>query len=582
MAKTSDPYSSKRLFSRMWRDYLRKHWPWVIVAVVLLVIEGSTLGALSWMLKPLFDKVFVQGESDLIWWVGLGIFLLFVIRAVTSVASRSVMTNVALRTSSDMQVDLFRHMLRLDQRFYQAHPPGALIERVQGDTAAVQNVWKIFITGTGRDMMALISLFAVALSIDVKWTLGALIGAPLLILPIAMAQRYIRRKTRRMRETASDRATRLDEVFHGIAAVKLNGIEDYQSGRFERLVDEVRNAQIKTTVISGLVPAMIDIITGLGFFVVLVLGGQQIMAGERSVGDFMSFFTAMALTFQPVRRLANTAGAWQTAAASLERLYRLFDMQPSITSPAQPAALPASTRVALENVRLRYGDKEVLRGLSFTAEPGQTTALVGPSGAGKTTVFNLLARLVDPDSGRVTLGGTPLAALDLAQLRQQFSTVSQDAALFDETIRENVLLGRHDVAAEALREALEAAHVTEFTDLMSDGIETPSGPRGSALSGGQRQRVAIARAVLRNAPILLLDEATSALDTVSEAKVAEALADLSQGRTTLVIAHRLSTVRNADKIVVVVEGQVVEEGTHEELFARDGVYAGLCRMQLLD
>ncbi|OOY26829.1 ABC transporter ATP-binding protein [Thioclava sp. L04-15] len=582
MAKTSDPYSSKRLFGRMWRDYLRKHWVWVIVAAVLLLIEGSTLGALSWMLKPLFDKVFVQGESDLIWWVGLGIFLLFVIRAVTSVGSRAVMTNVALRTSSDMQVDLFRHMLRLDQHFYQNNPPGALIERVQGDTAAVQNVWKIFITGTGRDLMALVSLFAVAVSIDPVWTLGALIGAPLLILPVGMAQRYIRRKTRKMREHSSDRATRLDEVFHGIAAVKLNGIEDYQAGRFERLVDEVRNAQIKTTVISGLVPAMIDIITGLGFFVVLVLGGQQIMAGERSVGDFMSFFTAMALTFQPVRRLANTAGSWQTAAASLERLYRLFDTQPTIASPAQPALLPASTRIALEDVHLRYGDKEVLRGLSFTAEPGQTTALVGPSGAGKTTVFNLLTRMVDPDSGRVTLGGTSLADLDLTQLRRQFSTVSQDAALFDETIRENVLLGRADVAAETLREALEAAHVTEFTDLMSDGIETASGPRGSALSGGQRQRVAIARAVLRNAPILLLDEATSALDTVSEAKVAEALAELSQGRTTLVIAHRLSTVRNADKIVVVVEGQVVEQGTHDNLVAKGGVYAGLCRMQLLD
>ncbi|KEO50742.1 hypothetical protein TP2_14025 [Thioclava pacifica DSM 10166] len=582
MAKPSDPYSSKRLFGRMWRDYLRMHWPWVIVAAVLLVIEGSTLGALSWMLKPLFDKVFVQGESDLIWWVGLGIFMLFVIRAVTSVGSRAVMTNVALRTSSDMQVDLFRHMLRLDQHFYQKNPPGALIERVQGDTAAVQNVWKIFITGTGRDLMALVSLFAVAVSIDPVWTLGALIGAPLLVLPIAMAQRYIRRKTRKMREHSSDRATRLDEVFHGIAAVKLNGIEDYQAGRFERLVDEVRNAQIKTTIISGLVPAMIDIITGLGFFVVLVLGGQQIMAGERSVGDFMSFFTAMALTFQPVRRLANTAGSWQTAAASLERLYRLFDTQPTITSPAKPAPVPASTRIELADVHLRYGDKEVLRGLSFTAEPGQTTALVGPSGAGKTTVFNLLTRMVDPDSGRVTLGGTPLADLDLVQLRRQFSTVSQDAALFDETIRENVLLGRGDVAAEALREALEAAHVTEFTDLMSDGIETASGPRGSALSGGQRQRVAIARAVLRNAPILLLDEATSALDTVSEAKVAEALAELSQGRTTLVIAHRLSTVRNADKIVVVVEGQVVEQGTHDDLVAKDGVYAGLCRMQLLD
>jgi ATP-binding cassette subfamily B protein/subfamily B ATP-binding cassette protein MsbA len=244
--------------------------------------------------------------------------------------------------------------------------------------------------------------------------------------------------------------------------------------------------------------------------------------------------------------------------------------------------MPSEKRIVLEDVRLRYGDKEVLHGLSFIAEPGQTTALVGPSGAGKTTVFNLLTRLVDCESGQITLGGVPLEALDLTELRAQFSSVSQDAALFDETIRENVLLGRKDVDAQTVQRALQAAHVTEFTDTLADGIDAHAGPRGSALSGGQRQRVAIARAVLRDAPILLLDEATSALDTVSEAKVAQALADLSKGRTTLVIAHRLSTVRNADKIVVIVEGRVVEQGTHQTLLAQDGPYAGLCRMQLLD
>ncbi len=236
----------------------------------------------------------------------------------------------------------------------------------------------------------------------------------------------------------------------------------------------------------------------------------------------------------------------------------------------------------LDNVRLSYGGKPVLRGLSFTAEAGKTTALVGPSGAGKTTVFNLLTRLVDPDGGAVTVGGVPVSTLDLGTLRDMFSMVAQDAALFDETIRENVLLGRTDVSEATLARALEVAHVTEFTDTMPLGLDTPAGPRGSALSGGQRQRVAIARAVLRNAPILLLDEATSALDTASEAKVAQALSHLSEGRTTLVIAHRLSTVRDADRIVVIVEGEAVEQGTHDELLARGGAYAGLCRMQLVE
>ena len=582
MARPDTPYSSRTLFSRMWNRYLRRHWPKMVAAMVLMVIEGSTLGALSAMLEPLFDKVFVQGQSGMIWWVGGAIFGLFLIRAVTSVGSRAMLSDVSQRSSSDMQVDLVRHILTLDQSFFQENPPGALIERVQGDTLAVQGVWTTFITGAGRDAIALVSLFGVALSIDPRWTLAALIGAPLLVLPTTMAQRYIRKKTRQMRNQASARATRLDEVFHGISAVKLNRMETYQIRRFETLVAFIRRAMVKMAVSQSLIPALIDVVTGLGFFAVLVLGGPEIVEGERTVGEFMSFFTSMALAFQPLRRLGGLAGTWQTAAASLERLYRVFDIAPAITSPALPVPRPATTEVRLDDVHLSYGGKPVLRGLSFVAEAGKTTALVGPSGAGKTTVFNLLTRLADPTSGTVSVGGVPVAALELGTLRDMFSMVAQDAALFDETIRENVLLGRTDVSEAALARALEVAHVTEFTAAMPLGLDTPAGPRGSALSGRQRQRVAIARAVLRDAPILLLDEATSALDTASEAKVAQALSHLSEGRTTLVIAHRLSTVRDADRIVVIVEGQVVEQGTHDELLAMGGAYAGLCRMQLVE
>jgi len=575
-------YSSAALFGRMWRGYLFRHWPKMVLAALLMVLEGSSLGVLSWMLEPLFDKVFAQGQSGLIWWVGGAIFALFVLRAVTSVGSRALLTDVSQRSSTAMQVDLLRHILRLDQSFFHQNPPGALIERVQGDTQAVQGVWTVFITGASRDIIALASLFVVAVAIDWRWTLAALIGAPLLIAPTSMAQRYIRRKTRQMRDVSGQRATRLDEVFHGIAAVKLYQMEEYQLGRFVRLVDRIRAAVVKMAVSQSLVPAMIDVVTGLGFFAVLMLGGPEIVEGKRTVGEFMSFFTAMALAFQPLRRLGGMAGTWQTAAASLERLYRVMDIVPAVKSPERAMARPETTEVRLENVCLDYGPKPVLRGLSFTAEAGKTTALVGPSGAGKSTVFNLLTRLVEPQSGLVAVGGVPVAALDLGTLRGLFAMVTQDAALFDETLRENVLLGREDVSETVLTRALDVAHVTEFTTAMPSGLDTPAGPRGSALSGGQRQRVAIARAVLRDAPILLLDEATSALDTASEAKVAQALTELAQGRTTLVIAHRLSTVRNADKIVVIVDGHVVEEGTHEALLAQGGAYAGLCRMQLVE
>lgn len=583
LARPDPRYSSGKLFARLWRDYLRRHWPLMTLALLVMVIEGSTLGALSWMLEPLFDRVFLGGEAGLIWWVGLAILGLFVIRAVTLVVSRTLLTRISLASSSAMQVDLTRHILGLDQAFFQHNPPGALIERVQGDTIAVQGVWSTFITGAGRDAVSLIALFAVAISIDPIWTATTLIGAPLLILPTAVAQRYIRKKTAQMRSQSGQRATRLDEVFHGIAAVKLNRMEDYQMRRFATIIDAIRRAQIKMTMSQTMIPAMIDVVTGLGFFGVLLLAGGEIAAGQRTVGEFMSFFTAIALAFQPLRRLGGLAGTWQTAAASLERLYRLFDTPPAITSPTTGLRPdPAQTTIRLEDVRLSYGKTPVLRGLSFTAEAGQTTALVGPSGAGKSTVFALLTRMIDPDSGRITIGGQDIRALDLPALRDLFSTVAQEAALFDETIRENVLLGRNDVPGPALARALQAAHVTDFTDSLPQGIDTPAGPRGSSLSGGQRQRVAIARAILRDAPILLLDEATSALDTASEARVAEALAELSQGRTTLVIAHRLSTVRNADKIVVIVDGQVVEEGTHETLLVQGGTYASLCRMQLTD
>ena len=550
------------------------------LALLFMVIEGSTLGLLSYMLKPLFDLVFSGAQAGAIWWVGLAILALFLIRAATSVINKSLLMRVAQRTSTAMQVDLLRHLLTLDAQFYQSNPPGALIERVQGDTAAVQNVWQVLITGVGRDTVALVSLLAVALTIDLGWTAVALVGVPILILPTLTVQKYIRRKTAQLRAQASLRATRLDEVFHGIAPIKLNRMEAYQVARFERIVDTIVGAEIKTSAGRAAIPALIDVVTGVGFFAVLVLGGREIIEGEKTVGEFMSFFTAMALAFQPLRNLGGITGTLQVAAASLERIYRLFDTRPTVQPPASPQIPePGQTEIRLVDVHLAYGETRVLNGVSFTAAAGQTTAIVGASGAGKSTIFNVLTRMAEPQSGQITVGGVPLAAMTLADLRGLFSVVTQESALFDETIAENILLGRRDVPADRLAHVLRAAHVADFTDSLPLGLDTPAGPRGSGLSGGQRQRVAIARALMQAAPILLLDEATSALDAQSEALVQQALDHLAAGRTTLVIAHRLATVRNADKIVVLEAGRVVDEGSHAELIARGGLYASLYRLQ---
>ena len=572
---------SRVLAARMWRSYLRKHRWTMAVAFGIMMIEGSTLGLLSWLLKPLFDQVFAPGsDGSGVAWVGFAILGLFLVRAVTSVVSRILMTKVASAVAVALQVDMLRHLLTLEMTFFQRWSPGMLIERMLGDTQAVQGLWSVFIIGAGRDLISLVGLLVVAIAIDPIWTLAALVGAPLLIFPARMLQKYITAKTEMLRDAAQGRTTRLDEVFHGIEAVKLNGIESYQLGRFDQTVRVIRKFEIRMAAGRASIPALIDVITGLGFFLVLMLAAREIQAGTRTVGDFMAFFTAMSLTFQPIRRLGDLVGAWQIAAISLNRVFELFDTPPQPRAPAT-ARLPreGAPGIAFEDVHFAWpGGGPALQGLSFVAEPGKTTALVGPSGAGKTTVFALLAGLADPQQGRILLGGVETATVPLSDLRASFATVSQNAALFDETLLENLTLGR-DLPSDRIEAALAAANVAEFMPNLPRGLATPAGPRGSGLSGGQRQRVAIARALLRDAPVLLLDEATSALDAANEALVSQALARLSEGRTTLVIAHRLATIRAADRIVVMEGGRAIDTGTHQELLARGGLYAELCRLQ---
>lgn len=574
------PQAAFPLIARLWRGYLHKHLGWMIVAFILMAIEGSAMGLFSYMMKPAFDNIFEAGNLDALVWVAGFILVIFIVRAIVGVVNRVLVQWISQKCASEMQIDLVDHVLHLDSAFFHSNAPGHLMERIQGDTSAVQGIWQALVQGLGRDIITLIALLTVTIAIDIRWTLTALIGVPLLVVPIVALQRYIRRRVGRLREDNARRTTRLDEILHGVDAIKLNEMESYQSAQYSGIIYKIIGGAVKAETARATLPGFVDIVTGIGFFGVMLLAGSEIVNGDKTIGDFMSFLTAMLLTFQPVKRLGSLAGVAQTAAASLERVFDIMDTPPSIVSPANPKPRPTGALdVELRNVDFAYGEMPVLRDVSFTAAAGKTTALVGASGAGKTTIFKALARLIDPDSGAILLGGVDNREMALGELRGLFSTVTQDSLLFDETLMENVVLGRKDVDPDQLRSVLDAARVTPFLEQQSDGLETPVGPRGSALSGGQRQRVAIARALLRDAPILLLDEATSALDTESEKQVQAALDQLAEGRTTLTIAHRLSTVQNAHKIVVMDGGCVVEQGTHAELLDKQGRYADLYNMQ---
>lgn len=568
------------LLSWLWTNYLHRHKWLLIFSSLLMAIEGSTLGLIAWMMEPMFDKAFAAGNQAALWAVGLVFAGIFVVRGLTSIGHKVMMTTATQRAAADIRINLLRRMMLQDNAFHQTHPPGYLIQRTQTDVGAINGVWSAFITGAGRDFISLIALFGVAISVDWRWTLVALVGTPLLVLPALTAQRFVRRRSREARDLGARLATQLDETFHGIIPTKLNLLEQYQTTKFAHWTRQLVRAEVRAMGGTSSIAAMVDFTAGLGLFCVLIYGGGEIVSGEKSVGQFMSFFTAIGMMFEPLRRLAGLSGRWQMAAAAIERLKELIETEPSIKSPPSPKPAPKGVpRIAMEDVQLNYGDVTVLDGASFVAEAGKTTAIVGASGAGKSTIFNVLTRLVDPQSGNSLVGGVSNRDMSLPELRGLFSVVTQEAMLFDDTIRENILLDQPDVSEARLQEVLKAAHVSDFLPKLADGLDTQVGPRGTNLSGGQRQRVVIARALLRDTPILLLDEATSALDTRSETVVQAALDRLSSGRTTLVIAHRLSTVRDADKIIVMDKGKVVDQGSHEELLARGGIYAELYELQ---
>ncbi|MFL2788469.1 MAG: ABC transporter ATP-binding protein [Paracoccaceae bacterium] len=574
-------YSQSQLFKWIWSDYLKDYKVMIIIAIVLMIVEGSTFGLLSYFIEPMFDQVFAKGDHTAIKWVSLSVAGIFILRAFSAFFNKLVTIYIGQKVVAAIQKNMVRHLLTFSPNFFQENSPGSLIERVRGDTAVVERIWATVLAGSFRDLIAVFSLLIVAISIDPIWAMIALLGAPLLIIPVFFLRKLIQKTSRNSRSAAADLATRLDEIFHGISSIKLINGEKREHSKFANRLNKFVTNSISSEAGVAAIPSLMDIIAGIGFVGVLTYGGYQIIEGTKTVGEFMSFFTAIALLFEPIRRLGTIGGAWQTVFTNLERIRNIFDLDADIvpSQTNQPKEVNFTNDIKFDNVHLSVNEKDILRGITFTAQAEKTTAIVGPSGAGKTTLFNLIGRLIDPDKGNVEIGNISVKDISLEKLRHNLSYVSQDSWLFDESIEENIKIGNPNASPEAYRKAIISANANDFIDEMPNKEKTPVGPRGSNLSGGQRQRIAIARAILRNTPILLLDEPTSALDNEAESQITKTISSLSGGRTTLIIAHKISTIKDSDHIIVLDNGLIIDQGTHSDLIDRCETYKSLYEIE---
>ena len=577
--------SGKILITWFWQSFLKSKGIFLILAMFFMSLEGGMMGAFSYSIKAMFDNAFSPNSVITLWIIGAVIFIIFVTKALAGLGQRIIISWVAQSIEKTLQHNLLLHLISLDTKYFSSNSPGLLIERMRVDTRAITSSAGLVFMTLGRDSVSLLSLLAVAIYIDWLWTLIAFVGAPVLVIPVLLLQNWVRKISNWSREIDGNLTTMLDEIFHGISAIKLNSLQDYKLAQFSHLLEMVRKIRLKMELGIAGMPALIDVIAGVGFLGVMIFGGGQIVSGVKTVGEFMAFFTAMALIFEPIRRLSNISGSLQIALASAEKVYLLFNEEATVENQGKKflnTQVFKESNVKFENVSKKYGENIILKNLNFEIPSGKTVALVGDSGSGKSTVIKLLSRLVQPDSGRILIGDTDIAAIDIKTFRKQFAVVTQENVLFDDTIYENIFLGDLNSNDSRVLQSAVDSYVVEFTDRFPNKLETFVGPRGENLSGGQRQRVNIGRALLRNAPILLLDEPTSALDAKSEALMQKTFKRLHQNKTILVVAHRLSTIVDADLIIVLDKGQVVDQGNHESLMTKSGIYSELVKLQMIN
>jgi subfamily B ATP-binding cassette protein MsbA len=572
------------LAGRLWRDYLRHHLGKMLAATGCMILVALATGAQAQLVQPALDKLLVPGNEHLIWVLPAAFAAIVTIKGFASYLHAVLMQGLALEIIRKIQEQMFGRLVGADLRFIDSNPTGTLIARFISDAFIMREALSNSFTGMVRDVLTTIALVAVMFYTNWRLALIAFVVFPAAAIFVTRLGRRMRRVVRTTQAEYGQLTSFLDGVLKGIRQVKAYGTEELETSRAEEQFFTLQGLYYKAAKIRARSVPTLEALGGYVFAAILLYGGYQAQQGQITVGAFMAFFAAMLMAYQPMRRVANLNVSLQQGLAAAERVFIIVDYRREITESADASPLAVTGgHVRLDGVHFSYGsDIPTLVDVSLDAPPGKVVALVGPSGAGKSTVLNLIPRFYDVDEGAVTIDGQDVRDATLKSVRGAIGLVSQDTMLFDDTVRANIAYGRHDATEDEIVAAAKAAAADDFIRDLPEGYDTVVGERGVILSGGQRQRLSIARAMVKNAPILLLDEATSALDTESERQVQAALKRLMKGRTTIVIAHRLSTVVDADIIYVFDKGRIIESGTHADLSAGGGLYARLSRMQFSD